>query len=288
MAWTSTNPVTIGNPTKKDDYDKLWDNVAMLADFASLQTSQAQGDIIYFDGSNYVRLGIGTSGYYLKSQGAGAYPVWGPITAASVANTMLKVASGEYGGHTANGISANYTLAASTSYGFMPKLKLYSAIGNLGSYSYWSYGDIGTTYILTIYLYNKSDESADIGMYANITYVTASSKEHWLFLIVEKETGKIIHAASAPDHPSSGNEGDHLAIPHPFADYYKKPLPEGLEIVLLDLEDTMKIKDMGLVKISDEIIIDMAREEIFKPRDMDGKRILTEKHKSYTVRKIRS
>lgn len=26
MAWTSTNPVTVGNPTKKSDYDKLWDN----------------------------------------------------------------------------------------------------------------------------------------------------------------------------------------------------------------------------------------------------------------------
>lgn len=27
MAWTSVNPVTVGNPTKKSDFDKLWDNV---------------------------------------------------------------------------------------------------------------------------------------------------------------------------------------------------------------------------------------------------------------------
>lgn len=27
MAWTATNPVSVGNPTKKKDYDKLWDNV---------------------------------------------------------------------------------------------------------------------------------------------------------------------------------------------------------------------------------------------------------------------
>lgn len=26
MAWTTTNPVTIGAATKKSDYDKLWDN----------------------------------------------------------------------------------------------------------------------------------------------------------------------------------------------------------------------------------------------------------------------
>jgi len=30
MAWTSSNPVTIGNPTKKSDYDKLWDNAQYL------------------------------------------------------------------------------------------------------------------------------------------------------------------------------------------------------------------------------------------------------------------
>lgn len=27
MAYSETNPVTIGNPTKKSDYDMLWDNV---------------------------------------------------------------------------------------------------------------------------------------------------------------------------------------------------------------------------------------------------------------------
>lgn len=31
MAWTASNPVSIGNATKKSDYDKLWDNVALLA-----------------------------------------------------------------------------------------------------------------------------------------------------------------------------------------------------------------------------------------------------------------
>jgi len=30
MAWTAANPVTVGNPTKKSDYDKLWDNAQYL------------------------------------------------------------------------------------------------------------------------------------------------------------------------------------------------------------------------------------------------------------------
>lgn len=39
-------------------------------------SSEAQGDILYFNGSNWVRLGAGTSGHFLKTQGTGANPVW--------------------------------------------------------------------------------------------------------------------------------------------------------------------------------------------------------------------
>jgi len=38
--------------------------------------SDAQGDVMYYDGTNWVRLGFGTSGYFLKTQGTGANPVW--------------------------------------------------------------------------------------------------------------------------------------------------------------------------------------------------------------------
>jgi hypothetical protein len=36
----------------------------------------AQGDILYYNGTDWVRLGAGTSGDFLKTQGAGANPVW--------------------------------------------------------------------------------------------------------------------------------------------------------------------------------------------------------------------
>jgi len=38
--------------------------------------SDAQGDIMYYNGTDWVRLGFGTSGYFLKTQGTGANPVW--------------------------------------------------------------------------------------------------------------------------------------------------------------------------------------------------------------------
>ncbi|MBI1908868.1 MAG: hypothetical protein HYS22_01705 [Deltaproteobacteria bacterium] len=46
--------------------------------------SDAQGDVMYYSGTDWVRLAAGTSGQYLKTQGAGANPTW----ADSAAGTM--------------------------------------------------------------------------------------------------------------------------------------------------------------------------------------------------------
>src|SRR3990167_11417272 len=39
-------------------------------------TSVAQGDILYHNGTAWVNLAAGTSGKFLKTQGAGANPAW--------------------------------------------------------------------------------------------------------------------------------------------------------------------------------------------------------------------
>lgn len=44
-------------------------------------SSQVQGDVLYFDGTNWVRLGAGTSGQFLKTNGAAANPAWATVTA---------------------------------------------------------------------------------------------------------------------------------------------------------------------------------------------------------------
>ena len=41
--------------------------------------SDAQGDIIYYNGTDYVRHAAGTSGQFLKTQGGAANPVWGTV-----------------------------------------------------------------------------------------------------------------------------------------------------------------------------------------------------------------
>ncbi len=55
--------------------------------------SQAQGDIIYYNGSNWVRLGAGTSGHFLKTQGAGANPTWAAAAAAATIETLTDAAT---------------------------------------------------------------------------------------------------------------------------------------------------------------------------------------------------
>jgi len=41
----------------------------------------SQGDILYYDGTNWVKLPAGTSGQYLKTQGEGANPTWADVDA---------------------------------------------------------------------------------------------------------------------------------------------------------------------------------------------------------------
>jgi len=50
------------------------------ANDAQNDTLTTQGDLLYRDGSGYQRLGAGTNGYYLKTQGSGANPVWAAVS----------------------------------------------------------------------------------------------------------------------------------------------------------------------------------------------------------------
>ncbi len=84
-----------------------WDNKAVSGDIAidnlgatTIQTdavdgtdislaSEAQGDVMYFDSTDWVRLAAGTSGQFLQTQGAAANPVW-----AVVSDKLVRVDTG--------------------------------------------------------------------------------------------------------------------------------------------------------------------------------------------------
>ncbi len=263
----------------------LWNmnNLPML-----MPASVERGDIFIYGASGVEGKHHGNLNDLLVSGGDGADPSFVSIAtllAGAIGQSFIKTSTGEVGGHAAPAYSANLTLPGGT-YGFYPQIKHYGGPNNVKAQI--QIGAVSATYVTNIFLEALHD-TEDVGMYAIQRYITASGKEHWIFAVVEKATGKIISAYSAPDHPSVNNGGDPGAVPHPFPDYYKG-VPEGLEIVLLDLDDTMKIKDRGLSRIVTEIRIDIEKEKAktkFKPRDMDGKNKLTEKPACYKLGKIR-
>lgn len=58
-------------------------------------TGAAQGDILYYNGSAWVNLAAGTSGEFLKTQGAGANPTWDtPTAGAAGADTQVQFNDG--------------------------------------------------------------------------------------------------------------------------------------------------------------------------------------------------
>lgn len=58
-------------------------------------TSGAQGDILYYNGTNWVNLAAGTSGKFLKTQGAAANPIWDtPTAGAAGSDTQVQFNDG--------------------------------------------------------------------------------------------------------------------------------------------------------------------------------------------------
>jgi len=71
--------------------------VAALDDLTDVNlTTPAQGEILYRNGTEWVNLGVGTSGQFLKTNGAGADPAWTTLTGggdALVANPLSQFAA---------------------------------------------------------------------------------------------------------------------------------------------------------------------------------------------------
>ena len=75
--------------------------VTFVTDLAGL--SFAQGDILYYDGSALNRLAAGTSGHYLKTQGAAANPVWAAVAVGGDVSKVGTPADSQIGVWTGDG-----------------------------------------------------------------------------------------------------------------------------------------------------------------------------------------
>jgi len=71
--------------------------------------------------------------------------------------------------------------------------------------------------------------------YSQHYYVSASGEFHWIFLLYEKGSGKIIATSQAPDHVCFGNRG----FEHPFGSY--DPSKHEIVVINPDLDDVQRI-----------------------------------------------
>lgn len=102
--------------------DELTDVEALfIQNIANL--SYAQGDILYHNGTNIVRLGAGTDGYFLQTKGAGANPIWASAGAGGGAPTdatyIVQTANGTLTNEQALGALATGLLKNTTTTGVL-------------------------------------------------------------------------------------------------------------------------------------------------------------------------
>lgn len=84
-----------------------------LSQVLDLVGSAAQGDILYRGASSWTRLAAGTSGQYLKTQGAAADPVWATVSASGGGSTNVWIPAAQWIPRTTTGCGIN-SLEAST------------------------------------------------------------------------------------------------------------------------------------------------------------------------------
>ena len=91
--------------------------------------SDAQGDVMYYDGTDWVRLAPGTSGNFLKTQGASANPVWASASLQSTAIAFTRTAAAGTGDQ------------AITGAGFTPTVVFVNCIKNAADQASWGFSD---------------------------------------------------------------------------------------------------------------------------------------------------
>jgi len=101
---------TTGNLPTDTSY---WNKMAEGGDVATTLTTQ--GDVLYRDGSGLQRLGAGTNGQYLKTQGTGANPVWADVSVGAYSFKQL---------YTSNLPAETHTGTANNAYAFGTALQI--------------------------------------------------------------------------------------------------------------------------------------------------------------------
>jgi hypothetical protein len=148
--------------------------------------------------------------------------------------------------------------------------------------SFEQLSDPGTSYTnkarLLVTIRTTAEVNATASCYLEQRYITSSGHDHWIFLLVDKETKNVISSYQAPDHPSANqSSATELDIPHPFGSYD----PEKHEIVVVDNSDLQTMiqkkkqrrangeRGVSLLQVINEnYLIDDTKRPTYQPREI--------------------
>jgi len=176
-----------------------------------------------------------------------------PVGDGSISQAKLKTTTGEVSRtQSGSGFSGGLSALPGGEYGFYPQNKITysgteSGYGRM-SISYYSTGPLYPTahssYATRIWMGAGVNTSGDTTIYALQRYITASGKDHWIFLLVDK--------------------------PHPFGNYDPKKHEIILvdNIILKDLIPLIDYKNTLLTLINEKCLIDDTKRPKFEPREI--------------------
>ena len=238
--FSTLNPTTVGEPTKKSDYDIVFENTLALSTFL-LSRDLTNHGVLLGSGTGAITPTVQmTTNMILIGQGTGADPepkaVSGDVSltsagvvtvgAAAISQSKLKTTFGEVTKKTT--IWTKHTLPGGQ-YGFYPNYCGRPGGQMAGIHIVSSHvGIVSTVYINSVDVGPMG--STEATAFVMQRYVAASGEIFWIFLLRDKTTKKIKETWIGPDHPCMGNSGKPLLRPHPFGGYN----PETDEIVLIN------------------------------------------------------
>ncbi len=169
----------------------------------------------------------------------------GNIADSAIGRGELKTTSGEV-----SGSSVGQVTLPGGQYGFYPESKRSSTCSALvvavaGSTA-------STTYSTDVTISQINSCTA----YFQQTYVQASPPyyidgylmPHFIYILRDKDTNKILASYQAEDPPWDNNGGDPEKLPHPFHNYVGKSLPDNIEIDLIDASNINELKQQAQAK----------------------------------------
>lgn len=83
-----------------------WNVMAQAGTDITSLSGLAQGDILYYNGTDWVRLGAGTSGQYLETKGTGQNPVWSTVSSGAYSIAQFSAFTMQSETHAGNSFTA--------------------------------------------------------------------------------------------------------------------------------------------------------------------------------------